>query len=152
MKCQLCSRELEPAETVWRYFESDPKWSRLLSICEQCFWKKERNFRDRISQRNNWGDWFGDYLKKHWREPLPCDHCARSIRIPRRYKLKLIVCGEACRRAIYAAQAKLRRAHYPEPCIVCGESFMPKRTDSRYCSSACRQAAYRNRVKLQPQV
>jgi hypothetical protein len=30
-------------------------------------------------------------------------------------------------------------------CAVCGETFTPPRCDGRYCSSACRQRAYRGR-------
>jgi hypothetical protein len=30
-------------------------------------------------------------------------------------------------------------------CVVCGEAFTPPRRDGRYCSSACRQGAYRTR-------
>ncbi len=30
-------------------------------------------------------------------------------------------------------------------CSVCGESFEPRRPDARYCSSACRQRAFRRR-------
>jgi hypothetical protein len=32
-----------------------------------------------------------------------------------------------------------------QPCLVCGVSFVPKRSDARYCSSHCRQKAYRGR-------
>lgn len=31
--------------------------------------------------------------------------------------------------------------------IICGGIYDAKRKDSRYCSNACRQKAYRNRVK-----
>ena len=38
------------------------------------------------------------------------------------------------------------KERYPGPeCAQCGEHFEPKRSDSRYCSSACRQKAYRER-------
>jgi hypothetical protein len=30
-------------------------------------------------------------------------------------------------------------------CAVCGRDFEPKRADARYCSGACRMAAYRAR-------
>jgi hypothetical protein len=30
-------------------------------------------------------------------------------------------------------------------CDVCGKTFTPPRCDGRYCSSACRQSAYRGR-------
>lgn len=32
-------------------------------------------------------------------------------------------------------------------CIICNATFSPKRTDSKYCSSKCRQAAYRQRAQ-----
>jgi hypothetical protein len=31
-------------------------------------------------------------------------------------------------------------------CQVCGRIFQPPRSDAKYCSSACRQKAYRTRV------
>jgi hypothetical protein len=30
-------------------------------------------------------------------------------------------------------------------CEVCGETFAPRRADTRYCGSPCRQEAYRRR-------
>jgi hypothetical protein len=33
----------------------------------------------------------------------------------------------------------------PCACSICGELFIPKRTDAKACSSACRQKAYRTR-------
>jgi hypothetical protein len=32
-------------------------------------------------------------------------------------------------------------------CEACGESFTPTRSDGRYCSSPCRQRAYRRRTQ-----
>ena len=37
-------------------------------------------------------------------------------------------------------------------CSVCGKVFTPKRADSKYCSNACRQKAYRERVTVTPSV
>lgn len=34
------------------------------------------------------------------------------------------------------------------PCMACGEGFTPRRTDAKYCSVACRQAAYRERQSV----
>jgi hypothetical protein len=33
------------------------------------------------------------------------------------------------------------------PCARCGQSFVSRRTNALYCSSPCRQAAYRERRK-----
>jgi hypothetical protein len=54
-------------------------------------------------------------------------------------------------RACY--QREWRARHYKPPapvaCVVCREPFNPKRrSTAQYCSSACRQAAYRGRVKV----
>ena len=35
-------------------------------------------------------------------------------------------------------------------CLACGKMFTPQRSDAKYCSSACRQKAYRSR-KVSPQ-
>jgi hypothetical protein len=35
--------------------------------------------------------------------------------------------------------------HYRSECRSCGSEYPSNRTDSRYCSPACRQKAYRNR-------
>jgi hypothetical protein len=39
------------------------------------------------------------------------------------------------------------RGGSPLICAHCGEPFEPKRTDQRFCSNACRQAAYRERKR-----
>lgn len=35
-------------------------------------------------------------------------------------------------------------------CEECGEGFESRRNDSRFCSSSCRQSAYRKREKIEP--
>ena len=64
----------------------------LVSICDVCFSKRERDYRDEMAKSNPavFGNWSERYLKETWREPLLCAHCGRPVRIPRRYKLKLI--------------------------------------------------------------
>jgi hypothetical protein len=45
------------------------------------------------------------------------------------------------------ANASLRRSRNGAcACEACGEAFTPTRSDGRYCSSPCRQKAYRRRV------
>ena len=45
-----------------------------------------------------------------------------------------------------AAEAALERESVTEPrCAHCAAPYTPSRVDSRYCASACRQAAYRIR-------
>jgi hypothetical protein len=58
------------------------------------------------------------------------------------------VCSRECRLAVYRAieTAKRRSRVKPQPCALCGVSFMPKRNDARYCSAACKQKAFRRRT------
>jgi hypothetical protein len=52
----------------------------------------------------------------------------------------------ACRRdAENERQRKRRRARRANRVCACGITFTPTRSDGRYCSNACRQAAYRHR-------
>ena len=48
------------------------------------------------------------------------------------------------------ADRALRGGRTPDPlsvtrCRMCGHEFTPARSDARYCSNRCRQAAYRDR-------
>jgi hypothetical protein len=56
-------------------------------------------------------------------------------------------CGR-CVDADNAAQARerRRRRRADRPCDQCGVVFTPPRSDGRYCSPRCRQAAFRSRV------
>jgi hypothetical protein len=42
-----------------------------------------------------------------------------------------------------------RRARADRTCGTCGQTFTPTRSDGRYCSSACRQRAYRGRQRAE---
>jgi hypothetical protein len=75
-----------------------------------------------------------DLLIDHWR--------ARWGRIGRH-------CTIACREADRNAKRREARrdARAGICCDVCGQPFEAPRSDARYCSPACRQKAYRRRVK-----
>ena len=53
-------------------------------------------------------------------------------------------CSTACQ---YLAWVRRQREKRPAKtfCAVCNVSFQPTRADACYCSSACRQSAYRKR-------
>jgi len=52
-------------------------------------------------------------------------------------------CRDAARLALARKRRAQRRAN--RTCEHCGATFTPTRADGRYCSGACRQAAYRER-------
>jgi hypothetical protein len=99
------------------------------------------------------------YGDRKWCEPEPCATCGRTVasdkesaeprRFVRRWRrfsedgepLTRTFCCEHCRRRFH----KTKREHEPRRCDVCPRTFTPTRSDSRYCSPACRQKAYRRR-------
>jgi hypothetical protein len=58
---------------------------------------------------------------------------------------RLALCSLECYREARARAQRLRPTL--RECVVCGESFTPGRSDARFCANACRQRAYRLRVK-----
>lgn len=55
----------------------------------------------------------------------------------------------ACSRYAHRANAKAaREAARLSRCEVCGNAFTPKRAGAKYCSGACKQRAYRERVTV----
>ena len=70
-----------------------------------------------------------------------CQVCGRPVMAKR--QLRHITCCENCRQKIYRPSKKIHITY--ATCEGCGESFHTKRTDSKYCSSKCRQAAYRKK-------
>ena len=100
-----------------------------------------------------------------WRAAQPCQQCGRQVMLSiylrhgRRYPWRPApdgttwqevevrdgtFCCEDCRRVYRMDQRRAARAREPKPCAACGEHFLG-RTDAAYCSTACRQRAYRSR-------
>jgi hypothetical protein len=75
-----------------------------------------------------------------------CRACGRRLYYqggqlwPRHY------CTEACARAARRARRRRGRRQLPAVCARCLAGFVATRPDARYCSGACRQAAYRQRL------
>ncbi len=76
-------------------------------------------------------------------QPVPCVSCRLPVLFQPDPRRKLDACSDVCRLRYYA---KRRVAPLVTPtCDGCGEP-MTGRADRRYCSPACRQRAYRQRV------
>ena len=69
-----------------------------------------------------------------------CEGCGLTMRSRFRGR----TCSARC--AMRASRARRRRFRPMNRCIVCGASFKPKRSESVYCSSACKQRAYRRKT------
>jgi hypothetical protein len=75
----------------------------------------------------------------------PCTACGRPVIAPR-YRCSVrggrVFCSKGCEGFMYRYE---RHAAAVTTCLRCGDAFTPGRGDSKYCSGACRQAAYRQR-------
>jgi hypothetical protein len=159
MRCAACKRELLAGEPVYRlrmgYDASDSVWRRMFGrqsviiACAKC-----RNDPPKSRGWRGAGDLFtfDGFERAHWYPAKPCSHCGRPVFVDRyRRGLRYFVCGDECRVAIYNANArksakqKAPRIVPQKRCAKCDELFTPSRSDAEYCSSKCRQSAYRGR-------
>ena len=128
--CAQCARELNPAEPVWReVFQFYKKRMRLggmsftvAPVCKKC--------------RLEYYDWI---------PAQPCEACQRMVVNLPRFNRKHTFCCKSCEVLYYSHRRK--KAAAEQLCAQCGEAFRPTRSDSLYCSNACRQRSYRKRVK-----
>jgi hypothetical protein len=75
-----------------------------------------------------------------------CETCERPMLIDAGWMWGRIFCCGRCRRTAANARAReRRRLGRIRLCEQCGEWFQGSRRDARFCSGACRQAAYRER-------
>jgi hypothetical protein len=133
--CAKCSRKIAASEPVWRqrfdlgYGLFGGGWGTTVApVCSSC--KDEHEL-------------FDDAAK-------PCAGCGRPVHnlTYSVYYRRFTFCSEVCRPKALAAYGRNRRceARGDRPCEGCGETFKPTRTDARFCSVACKQRAYRQRV------
>jgi hypothetical protein len=130
MQCERCHREMASSDPIYRVEASDPG-AYVREACAGC-----------CAKEWPWARW--------WRAPEPCKRCGRPvISDKRRKRPKHITCSHECRKAVYVAISRERRRRgwvKALACALCGASFMPKRSDARYCSVACKQKAFRRRT------
>jgi predicted Zn-ribbon and HTH transcriptional regulator len=116
------------------------------------------------------------HLSKQWQalhEPRPCRECGGAFE---RANARQVFCSPKCRKRNEQLRRKTRDALPPQgglttshavngdgpslvtnggspppECANCGEPFRPRRTDQKFCSNACRQAAHRAKHAQQPQ-
>lgn len=78
--------------------------------------------------------------------PLLCAHCTAPFA---RETSSHAYCSTDCRRAARNDRSKASRrlCLNPRDCVTCGESFAPKRNDSRACSESCENRRYKAAAK-----
>ncbi len=139
--CAECGEAFEAGQLTWHVglptgltnlVDGRPIFRDVL-VCTVCV-GKSAEYRD---------DWFPPTFA------LTCPICGRCIRY-RDARYRLGVCSARCARAADAARKRDERAvaqlyrDYTS-CEACGGCFKPRRSDAKFCSSGCRQKAYRER-------
>ena len=76
-----------------------------------------------------------------------CRTCKRWVYYPNdRVRRERVFCSEKCSQRYYVTvQRKKRQAALRKTCSGCGDSYIAKRKDSKFCSVGCKQRAYRVR-------
>lgn len=72
---------------------------------------------------------------------LACEVCGQQLHMEPDKRRKRVTCSNSCRQKMY----KTKRVPPSVTCDGCGSTYEPARSDSRFCSAACRQKAYRDR-------
>jgi len=133
--CANCERPIGESELVYRVRVTSPSFlmmgahgSVIAVLCRDC----------------------GDKVNRYFLDAKPCEYCQRPVRNQlSQVFVKHVVCSNQCRAPIDAAQARERRiqlaANRKSSCETCHRNFTPKRADTKHCSPACKQKAYRQR-------
>jgi hypothetical protein len=72
-----------------------------------------------------------------------CCGCEQPLLVPAQYHSPAALCSSRCQQRWRREQKRRYRGSIL--CRECGAGFQPKRSDSLYCSAACKQKAYRRR-------
>ena len=120
VSCFKCHRSIGDTVYFRRRTWKDAPGPRVIPVCDRC--QKE------------------EYIYGNGE----CVSCGRQLVYVDVHDIRLHVCSEYCRNRYLNS----KRANRTEVvCEHCGETFQQKRADSKYCSSKCRQKAYRERSK-----
>lgn len=143
--CGRCFGELESDEPVWmqrRCSFWNEHWGRHTS-CEYaatCFDCSGVEFRWHQVNDGVWAD--GDFYPNYWYEGA-CETCARTVFKEGRYMRRHFFCGRGCDEVYWSRSRRKPKAK--KTCEVCDKEFTAKRVDTKTCSPACKQKAYRQR-------
>lgn len=123
--CGRCGRHLEPQEPVSLLRVSLGPWGshrRMTPVCASCFTPQSDTIRRFVTR--------------------PCEGCGRPVSSYSRVR-RHWTCSERCERRAYEQRRHPQAGAWQRTCAVCGTAFVAARSDSRTCSHACRQRAYR---------
>lgn len=138
LTCRECKVEIPYWECA-NLHVSDTPWGSTVAtrrvFCDDCAmssrWTWE--WRKRGGERRLPGEW-----KK-------CPVCGRRVRfLDFRWRRRHYLCSTECGKG-FDPRPRKNPTRSELECDGCGQTFSAIRSDARYCSSACRQRAYRQR-------
>lgn len=150
--CAGCYETIAPDAVVRQtlvFYRKGQRWGRTTGrtkrevVCPDCQRYGYRDFRDRHEAEGrmlDWGSLIGDEDA-----PDPCAACGQKVILRTDKRRTVVLCSDTCRARYYAQKTTVERA--VTECAECGQPAPAGRSDRAYCSNACRQRAYRNRIR-----
>ena len=140
----MCSASFagQPAYRVGGAYWANRRWNRADHlICAGCYEEKRGQFnRDHRALKLSWMATVGRGKEM---PPTPCEACGQLVVRNAETLLRRVTCSAAC--ATSLTRSRNGGKGSGRPCEECGTAITSGRADSRYCGSACRQKAYRQR-------
>ncbi|MBE1601287.1 hypothetical protein H4687_007416 [Streptomyces stelliscabiei] len=149
--CPMCDAEFNGAGFLVEGGRSKGRrrWGVRELICEPCYrlgWPtvdgRSVTAAATTRQRPNF-EWHRLVGRGTEQAPAPCEACGRMIVRASDPLLKRVTCSHSCSTSLTRTRNGGKGSG--RPCESCGEPVTTGRADSRYCGSACRQKAYRQR-------
>ncbi|CAN5388318.1 hypothetical protein BH10ACT9_BH10ACT9_58110 [soil metagenome] len=145
--CPICRQETTPTaehpavrcevRIAWRQGRRRGWQSSSAPICAQC-----ASMPNRLSVESGGGSVQAD-LPQGELDRGQCEACGLHVAVRRDPRRRNLVCGNSCRQRLYQESVEPTVTS----CERCGNEFTARR-GARWCSSACRQKAYRDRTKV----
>lgn len=152
--CKMCGHEPQPGEpTAWARMFLGHDWDGFIMrpvgpCCMACFEKRYIESQEVGELSRALGEAGDERFIVNglwWGKRTHCAHCERpvtlfNVKVLRRLR---VYCCRQCRWRYGNARRRKGTSH--RDCETCSDSFVAKRNGARYCSSKCRQKAYRQR-------
>lgn len=137
-----------------RQYPGGRRWTRTrLLICSDCYeagFDPETGYEVPSARERRRIRWYRLAGRGDLMPATPCANCGQSVIRNSDPLLKRVSCSLACDSSLSRSRnGKLGNQGSGQPCETCGEPITTGRADSRYCGSACRQKAYRQRGAAQ---